>query len=111
MVHSGCFAESCLICVRKENSNEGVCKSVTCESDSDCESVTSLPSQCNEGQCTQKQCVMDKECPQGMRCFKDGSCKTVSSTMINTSLYLNRITENVRMIVIVQIVKTKFVSR
>jgi len=75
--HSGCFADSCLICVRKEGEQQGVCKSVTCTQDSECEAATGLPSQCTDGQCVPKQCKEDGDCLQGMKCFQDGNCKTV----------------------------------
>jgi len=75
--HSGCFADACLICVRKEGEQQGVCKSVTCTQDSECEAATGLPSQCTDGQCVPKQCVEDGNCLKGMKCFEDGNCKTV----------------------------------
>ena len=78
VAHSGCLPDTCLICVRKPGQKEGICKSVTCKSDTVCQDITSLPSECTQGQCAPRQCLTDKECPQGMKCFEDGNCKTVS---------------------------------
>jgi len=76
-VHSGCFVESGLICVKNTSSSVGVCSSLACTQDVDCVTNSFLPSQCNGHHCEPKQCSNDTDCPQNMACFQDGHCKTV----------------------------------
>jgi len=54
---------------------QGKCEKLSCQSDKDCATSTSLPTRCSRGRCKVRHCYSNKECPRGYACDSGGHCK------------------------------------
>jgi len=72
--HTACFMRQGLVCA-KPMDGQGKCEKLTCKSDAECASSTSLPTRCSRGRCKVRHCYENSDCPRGYACDSGGQCK------------------------------------